>query len=267
MEGSGGAAENRAVGRDLLDVLLARQEFVACLSEHPRTKPELVVDCQVSRSTVDRGIADLEEAGLVRRTRGRYELTLFGEIVAHEFDKVFDRMVAFAEVREFVAALPGDADLDATLFADATVRRGGGMGITTAMETLAGASRVRIVDPPLPLLYMGLVRPEPQLDGGSLTVLVREEMLTELAAHVSETLVAFDHAGNRLQRLDRPLPFSFALLDGPTGTELCLLLGSGERGLAVVTTSDAAAVEWGEGLYATLTERADLVDAEAVIAD
>lgn len=253
-------------GRELLAALLSRHEFVARLSERPRTKPELVADCGVSRSTVDRGIADLEDVGLVRRVRGRYELTLFGEIVAHEFDAVFERVSALAEVGDLVAALPGDAGLDASLFEHATVSRGPGMGITAAMDTLAGATRVRIVNPPLPLLYMGLVQSTAVTDT-ELTVMLRREMLAELATHIPETLLRFEAGGNELRELAEPLPFSFALVDRAAGQELCLLLGSGEEGLAVVTTTEESAVEWGRSLYESLAATAEPVDAAAAVAD
>lgn len=265
MEDTGGVTEGGEAGRELLGVLLARQRFVECLDERPSTKPELVTDCEVSRSTVDRGIAELEDAGLVRRHRGRYELTLFGEIVAREFGTLFDRMSAFAAVGDLLAALPGDVGLDATLFEQATVRRGGGMGITTALETFAGASEVRIVDPPLPLLHMGLVQDCEQLRGVNQTVLIRGELLAALATHIPDRLVAFERAGNRLQELDDTLPFAFALVERPTGRELCLLLGSGEAGLAVVTTTDSAAIEWGERLYDSLVADAEPLDAETVV--
>lgn len=267
MQQSGDKTAEGDAGRELLGVLLARQEFIACLRDHPSTKPELVAECEVSRSTVDRGIGDLEEAGLVCRVQSRYELTLFGEIVERAFASLFDRMSAFASVSDLLAALPGDVGLDATLFEQATVHRGEGMGITTALSTFAGASVVRVVDPRLPLLYMGLVQGGEQLGDADVTVLVRREMLRELASHIPETLLEFEASGNRLQELDAPLPFSFALLDRVTGRELCLLLGSGEGGLAVVTTSDPNALEWGELLYDSLAESATSVDAEAVIAD
>lgn len=82
------------VNRDaIIDVTRRRLEVVRALADGPRDKRALVAEVGCSRSTVDRGIDELTDHGLVRSTGGRYELTLFGQCLL-ELREGFQETVA-----------------------------------------------------------------------------------------------------------------------------------------------------------------------------
>ncbi len=58
-------------------------------------------------------------------------------------------------------------------------------------------------------------------------------------------------------------PFSFALVDRPTGRSFCLSLGDDRNGMAVVETDIDAAIEWGTELYKRVLEDARSVPVRA----
>lgn len=237
-------------GIDLLDRLTARRDLIACLKREPLSKPELVEACGVSRSTVDRGVAALADAGIVARgERGRYELTLFGEVVTREVERTLDRMESLVAVSDFLGELSSDIGVDADLFDGATINYTSGQGMATIIEAFDGASEVRLVDPPFPLVFIGLALDTGPLVDGEIISLVRRDILVELSAFSPSIVESFLTAGFDLYEIDDHLPFSFALVDRPAGLTLCLVLGNGRDGLALVETEASTAIEWGEALF------------------
>ncbi|GAB7017282.1 helix-turn-helix transcriptional regulator [Halostagnicola bangensis] len=75
--------------------LLRRQELLEALVDAPGTKPELVDRIAVSRSTVDRGIADLLERDCVEKVDSRFQLTETGRLALEarlEFRTIIDQI-------------------------------------------------------------------------------------------------------------------------------------------------------------------------------
>lgn len=62
----------------------SRDEILEALFEEPRTKPELVAASSISRSTVDRRLADLEADGHVEPVGSSYRLTEIGRLALQE---------------------------------------------------------------------------------------------------------------------------------------------------------------------------------------
>jgi Bacterial regulatory protein, arsR family. len=63
-----------------------RRAFLAALRRGPQRKRELVAALETSRSTVDRAIGDLADAGLVTETAAGVKITLAGRM-AVEIDR------------------------------------------------------------------------------------------------------------------------------------------------------------------------------------
>jgi predicted transcriptional regulator len=238
-------------GEQLLRTLLGRHELVECLERAPMNKPELVAACEVSRSTVDRGIAALEDRGIVHRRQGRHELTLFGAAVDSVFRAAHDRLSRLAVVEDLLGAVDDEVGLDAASLTDAVVRRGDGSSVLTMLEAFDGADRLRVVDPPFPLPLVALSSEEGRLSAET-TMLLRPEVVDELTTLLPDAVSRFEAAGGRLGALERPATVPVALVERGTARELCLLLGSGETGFATVTVTDPAAFEWGEKLFDSL---------------
>lgn len=247
-------------GDELLNVLLSRRAIVARLTGDPHTKPELVAECDVSRSTIDRGISALERAGIVRRgEQGQYELTLFGKVTVREFERSLAHMDTLASVSDLISDIASEAGVDATLFEEATIHHSAGITITTVLKVFTDATEVRIVDPSLSLFLMGLSSDSEVFIDGEVTALVRCDMLTELAAFNPQTVETNLGGGIDIYEIGESLPFSFALVDRPTGRSLCLILGDERKGMAVVETDTDAAIDWGTKLYEQVLKNAHSV--------
>lgn len=247
-------------GDELLEVLLSRRVIVARLADQPHTKPELVAACDLSRSTIDRAIAALERVDLVTRgERGQYELTLFGEVTVRAFERSLAHIDTLASVRDLIIDIAAEAGVDATLFEKATVHHSAGTTFTTVLRVFTDATEVCIVDPSLSLFLLGRSSDSRVFINGDVTALVRRALLTELAAFDPQTVEATLDGGIDIYEIGAPLPFSFALVDRPTGRSLCLILGDERKGMAVVETETDAAVDWGTKLYEEVLENANPV--------
>lgn len=65
-------------GTDVIRVLAKRESILQSLNDQPKSKGELDTALGCSRSTITRGLTELEKHGLVRQTRRGYALTIAG---------------------------------------------------------------------------------------------------------------------------------------------------------------------------------------------
>lgn len=77
---------------EVIKGLSRRIDFIDCLREEPKDERALVRELGVSRSTVDRGIRELDELGLIRQDDQEYTLTLCAELIVDDYKK-FERSV------------------------------------------------------------------------------------------------------------------------------------------------------------------------------
>jgi DNA-binding transcriptional ArsR family regulator len=103
----------------MLEIALERRTYLERLADGPAWKRDLIDDLGDSRSTVDRAIAALTDAGLVERTDEGFRLTYSGHVM-------LEAVTEARAVGETVAAadgtlnhLPTDSPRDHRFFADA----------------------------------------------------------------------------------------------------------------------------------------------------
>ncbi|AHG02188.1 hypothetical protein HALLA_20015 (plasmid) [Halostagnicola larsenii XH-48] len=86
-------------------VLRQRQDLLETLVDNPSTKPEIVDCMSISRSTVDRGIADLIERGCVEKVESRFQLTDTGRLALEarlQYEATIDQIQAVDPVLDGV---------------------------------------------------------------------------------------------------------------------------------------------------------------------
>lgn len=105
---------------DMLGVVLDRFPFMEALGAEPKEKRTLVSDLDCSRSTVDRGIRDLEALDLVAYVDGCYQLTPLGEAVATGVADLAATVDLRLQYEPFLEWMPEDEfDLELELLRDA----------------------------------------------------------------------------------------------------------------------------------------------------
>jgi predicted transcriptional regulator len=256
------------IDEDLLETLHRRGRFLTLLVEDARTKRDLVDKVDVSRSTVDRAIRDLEAAGLVERTGDGYAATVAGRIVTADRDRYRRTVDGVADARSLLALLPRDADVPGSMIRDATAVHAAAPTPAAPLEELqeriAGSDRYRAVAAIDPRTGFAALYEEQVLENGLDLEFVFTE---ELAAYVRE------HRGGLWRALDEHGVDVYAVADVPHGLGI---VEDGDDASAVLPVYDAqmqlagivfndvpAAVDWARDTYGALRERAQVADPPA----
>lgn len=105
----------------MIRLVTQREEVLRKVGTEGLGKRDLVERLSVSRSTVDRGIRELESAGLLTRSADGYRRTLFGELLLAEYDCFMSTTDVLLASHELLADLPPEFDLDPALLKDARI--------------------------------------------------------------------------------------------------------------------------------------------------
>lgn len=105
---------------EMMEAALRRYCFMECLDDGSKDKRTLVADLDCSRSTVNRGIRELESLDLVEYVDGGYRLSSLGELVAADFAELAETIELRLQFQPFLKWMPEDAfDLELDLLRDA----------------------------------------------------------------------------------------------------------------------------------------------------
>lgn len=105
---------------EMMETALSRFPFLKFLEEEPKDKRTLVAELDCSRSTVNRGIRELEALDLVEYVNGGYRITSLGELVATDFADLADTIQLRVQYEPFLRWMPDDEfDLELNLLSDA----------------------------------------------------------------------------------------------------------------------------------------------------
>jgi tetratricopeptide (TPR) repeat protein len=108
-------------GESVLDIVGRRWSVLESLLDGPTYKRDLVASVDRSRSTVDRSVRELADAGLVERTSDGYVASAAGRLAAEEYRSTTASLAAVEGAAAALAPLPHDAPLSAPMLTDADV--------------------------------------------------------------------------------------------------------------------------------------------------
>lgn len=109
-----------------VDLVSKRSGYLDALAEGSRTKAELVQGLGDSRSTVNRAVAELVEAGAVEELPGECRLTLAGRLAAETFAEFRARTRGIASAENLLAAMTTDTEFGIEMTTGADVWPTGG---------------------------------------------------------------------------------------------------------------------------------------------
>ncbi|WP_251343665.1 hypothetical protein [Haloplanus halophilus] len=211
--------------------------------------------CDVSRTTVDRWINQLETASLVHRPGDRFELTLFGRVVTLKFNRVRTQLGHLIKLRDPLGTLSEEVDLDPEILASATVSFHEGLAPELAERLLTHDGRTRLIAPRVPYVFSILLfrNPNPDVE---LEVLIEEGLASQLDAYVTDRyLPMLSVADLEIHETRDVPPFCLALVEHDGGSTVYFVFEGPWAGMGVIETDAQEAVAWAEGLYAEYRDR------------
>jgi predicted transcriptional regulator len=226
----------RITPREFVDVLLRRSEVIESLLESPMDKPALVDNLDLSRSTVDRAVSELQSLTLVAHSDDGVESTVCGRLAVEEYRQLEARVTdLWSETDEH--SVPG----------------------TRLTELLRGVDRITCLGransyaPAITVIHTLVVK-----EGVRMEAVFPTELLEFQRSANLEKLTQIIEQEHSEMFIVEETPFG--LFIGETGdkTWVCLGVHDGENNLkGVIVNTSAEAVKWGERTYRTYATRAE----------
>jgi len=253
-----------ASGDRIRAVVAKRHDVLAALAADGWRKPALVDEVDVSRSTLDRAVDELVEAGLAERADGTYRATGPGRTALAAYRDYVDLTDTIATAGPILAAKPPEASLDAAMFSGADVQlaepHAPESALTETAEALREADVVRGFAPVIKSSYASLLRSEVAEHGLAVEMIVERAARRSLAdiADTREELAALLTADEvSVLETDADLPYALWLMSGADTERAGVTMHDAGGIVGVVTNDSPDAVEWCRGQYESVRDDAD----------
>lgn len=255
---------------ELVSLLARRIEVLECLLDNEHTRPELVDELDISRSTVDRAVRELEGMGLLKFDDGAYRASLPGRLAHAEYAELRAELLTVEDAADLLAVLPTDAplDLDVLRGADVIVATEPAPHVPGSRipEFLDGADTVYSLSMALTNPDTGDVVADGVRNDGMTADVVFERQLFEYL-HDSDMMPV-----DTLQDTDGfsawvtdDLPFGLVITETDGVAEVCLAIYDADRTLEGIVINDSdAAVAWARTVFDSYHETADPVPADSI---
>lgn len=255
-----GGATSEFVG--LLD---RRGELLAAIGEEPTEKHELEERLDVSRSTIDRGVRELEDGSLLERSGGGFVRTLPGRIALDEYERFAERVEGLGEATDLLAVVDAEADLGVALLAGARVvestRASPGRPLDALYEVVEAAERVRGFGPAIHSRQVDVYSRRILEEGMSAEFVLTDEAVEQLLANYGDVLErALDSDRVDLFRTDAEMHYSVTLAETPDGDRVGVLVYDDAGITGCILNDREAAVDWAERRFEAVRGDAEALD-------
>jgi predicted transcriptional regulator len=252
----------------LLKTLYQRGGVLSLLVDGARTKRELVDTVDVSRSTVDRAIRDLEVEGLVERTADGYAATVAGRVLAADRDRYRRTVESVAEARSLLALLDQDAEVPPSMLREATAMHATAPSPAAPLDELqdriAASDRYRAVAAIDPGTGFAKLYAEQVVAGDlDLEFVFRDALVEHARENRAARWRALDEHGVDVYAIEDTL-HGLAIAENGDGASAILPVYDAQTQLAGILFNDTPqAVEWARETYEEIRDRARLVEPPA----
>lgn len=260
------ATEHDRPADELVSLLARRIEVLEAVLETPRTRPELVDTLDISRSTVDRAVRELEEMGLVTYDGEAYHASLVGRLAHDEYEDLRTELVTLQDVAPLLTTLPPSAPVDLRVLKQAEVvvatEPAPYVPGSRISDLLRNADHVRSLSMAYTTPETGDVIADSVAADELSTNIVFEESLYE---HLSNSDVlnvdALVEDPNVTAGVVETLPFGLIIASQGDAEIACLAVYDDDRTLEGVVINDREeAVAWAESVWETYRDQARPID-------
>lgn len=238
-------------GRQLREAVDKRAAVLAAVCEEPRHKPALVDALDVSRSTVDRAISELMDAGLVEREDSVYRATVSGTLAHRTHTDYVQRTDSLAAATRIVNAVSDAARLDPVLLKDAEIHEAEPHAPEGALEQviteLRQANTLRGFAQVVKTSYVSMLHEEVIEHGLDVEIIIEREARDsfDTITHGRDLLVdLFQSESFRVFETDSTLPYALWILEGDERDVAGITVHDAGGVVGVVLNNNEDAIEW-----------------------
>lgn len=249
---------------DFLQVMNRRSELLRALGSDGTSKRALEEDLDVSRSTIDRGVRELEAKDLVERTGDGYRRTLTGSLALQNYDRFTRRTEGLCAGSALLTELPTDVEFDPAFLAGARVVETEPASPHRPLEELYSVVEEAVaVRGFAPAIHPQQVETyERQIvDGGmGVDIVLTEDAYDRLVADYPEALGrVVDQEHVSFHRTDVTFHYSLTVADLGDRTVAAVMIYGGNGMQGCLMNDSAPAVDWATDRYERAVDRADPV--------
>lgn len=232
---------------DVLSTMIQRESVLYAVDVTGCDKREVTDAVPASRSTVDRSIRELEDAGLVTRGANGYRRTLLGELLLSEYYQFKAQTAELLSAGEVFADLPPQAEIGTPMLDDATIitatQATPHQPISSLCSMFSEGSDIRVLCPAVfPRLINACGTATNEKTDAEL--ILTEPVVSALIKSYADTLAAFRNTGTDIKLLDSTPQYGFAVSEQPTGATAGLLITDESGARALIKNSGPEAVAW-----------------------
>jgi predicted transcriptional regulator len=248
---------------DLARTLHSRSDLLALLVEEPLSKRAIEERVDTSRSTVDRGIRDLEAVGLVERTNGGYAATPSGRLAAESRAAHVAELDGMDRAKPLLGVLDDDGDeLDRRMLAGVEVERAEPPSTFAPLERLKDVIRhsdryVGVSGNDTGTGFGEFFHEQVVEEGLDLSFVFTREMADHLETRLSTEIPEMRAEGFEMGVVDQ-VPFGLGVGTADDWAMAAVLVyGPSSRLAGILFNENPAAVEWATGLFDRYSARAE----------
>lgn len=248
---------------NIIDVLNRRSNLFQSILRHPTRKRALVDELDTSRSTIDRGVRELETLGFIEYHSGQYSPTSIGQFIAGPFFEFQESITTGMRLAPFLQWMDPDwFDIELCALQDAQIFVADSDDSFGPWDSHAGTVRTtqlyRALLPsvgrePMEIKYRTIVESESEHE-----VIVShetaEKLQSEPLADIFEDMLATGRV--TVYVCDEPIPYYLGLFDSEVQVGCC-----GNHGIphALLETSAPDAVTWAEEKFNSYLNQSELL--------
>ncbi|SFR55195.1 helix-turn-helix transcriptional regulator [Halogeometricum limi] len=253
--------------RSLEDVVLTREDVLRAVVLEPRDKRELTEAVESSRSTVDRAIRELRDAGLVKRVDGRYEATVAGGCSLDAAEQFHERIRDVGDAVAVLNQLPVDGPLDRRFLADAdayaaTPEMPDGV-VQQLFDSVRTAKRLRGIAPVVLSGHFEGFYEAATAGDTQVEMLISDSVVSQLVSTAATRAVFLEQLRDENVTISRAeIPFSFGLWVTEWEAGILVYTDTGVGGL--LRNDSDEAVAWAESVFADLAADADRITPDGI---
>lgn len=249
----------------MITTIIQRSDVLECVLEEPRDTRTLVDELDISRSTVNRSVRDLEQLGLIAYRDGHYHVTLSGRLAFHELWNYAQCLESILGVQEVLNNLDEDCDIDARAVVEADVvvpEPAASHVIGEHIEEL-----IRRADQWRGVAYaqshpgvMDLFHEQIMEEGMTVDVVFRKELWEYARSAYPEKLDTWRDTGRVRAFTADDLSFGLQLIKlGPTKHVCILAYNSADQLQGLLVNESRPAIDWAEETYRKYRDMATAV--------
>ncbi|MFC4449565.1 helix-turn-helix transcriptional regulator [Halorussus aquaticus] len=252
----------REVGDELRDVLHKRSDILDAVADRPRTKPELIDIVDKSRSTIDRGVDDLESVDCIERRNGAYHPTTKGRLALAEYADFTEITNRLETAGEILNHLSSENPISRVFLEDVTIHSANphvpGAALEERNELLRSSTRMIGLTPTALCSFPDTLAEVVRDQSITIEIVVEEavfESLSEVKSDRITALVAHDDV--TFYTFEGTLPYALWVMEQEDDTYAGITVyeNGGVQGVLINDTTEAVA--WAERVYQKYRTRAN----------